>query len=187
MLTGLAFAKQPKTYDLTGTVVFESFHSDSEAHVTVNGERYDSYCSTDAASTTCTDSAGVFYVALADGNKYTFIHLLEFPNQCCDDPILHAKRKQQSASFQYRVHPHLMGVKDGSVICAPFTNDKGKDKDKEACYQIQRIMEVAPLPRTGTYNQADIDRGVEVYGFTPQQSEERLKQNGFVREQRASK
>jgi hypothetical protein len=37
-----AFAKkEPKVYTLTGSISFQSFHADSEAHISVGGQTYD--------------------------------------------------------------------------------------------------------------------------------------------------
>ena len=127
-LTGLAFAKQKPTYDLTGTVAYESFNSDSEAHVVVNGEHFDAYCSETGNSVDCTDTPGIVIATLADGSK-TVVGL---PNlmwsRSNDNPVNHSK------TFQYRLKTFgILGPK------VPTFCVMGSDS-KEACYDIQRPL-----------------------------------------------
>ena len=136
-LAGFASAKQKHVYNLTGTVAFESFHSNSEAHITVGGTTYDTYCTSDATSVSCTDSPGIFVATLADGTRTVvntpYIEPCVFGfcghfGGSTDDPVLNSKSK----TFQYRLATHYtMSGKNTPFFCV-----MGKD-GKEACYEIQ--------------------------------------------------
>ena len=63
----------PPVYDLTGAVSFVSFHADSEAHVTVNGETHSAYCNTSGTSVDCSDRGGTFVITFQ--NRYQFWRL----------------------------------------------------------------------------------------------------------------
>ncbi len=66
-LVGSAFAKkeqsEPVTYPYTGKVVLYAHanHSDSEAHVTVDGNTYSAYCNMTGTSVDCTDKGATVY------------------------------------------------------------------------------------------------------------------------------
>jgi hypothetical protein len=122
-----AFAKN-KTYDLTGTVSFKATVSNSEAHTTVNGKTYDSYCDVQDSSVSCTDRPGTFYLTLADGQKVTFSLDLSM-YRGTGNPLLDAK-----GTIQYRVQ-HILGRGKENDICVP--NETSKSPwGHEACYLI---------------------------------------------------
>lgn len=124
MLVTMAFAKD-KVYGKMGTVSFEETTSNAEAHVTVNGTTYDSYCNVGDSRADCTDNPGNLYLTLADGGRYAFFILTGFPSTGTGDPLLHEK------TFQYRESYY-----DGKqpAICVA-------DGRKEACYAIRKRAE----------------------------------------------
>lgn len=120
-----AFAKDKKVYDLTGTVSFESFHSDSSASMTVNGQTYNAYCSTEGSNISCSDTGGVFEATLADGTLVQVSLPDMVYSTSSGNPVLDAK---DSKTFHYRLADH----RKKSFFCVPDS------KSKEACYAIDR-------------------------------------------------
>src|SRR5437879_2151335 len=59
--------KDMPVYDQTGTVSLTVFNSDYHASMTVNGEAYYARCNADDNSVSCSDTAGVWEIKLADG------------------------------------------------------------------------------------------------------------------------
>ena len=138
-----------KTYDLTGTIKFKSFSHDSEAHVTVNGETHDSYCSLTGSSISCTDEAGAFVVTFANGDWTMLGHemsLTDLGKSHCDfsltmcDPLMEIEKPGVAeSSFHYRTDTFKTIAGPSPFFCVGFTvQDKhGKDKDQERCYEIR--------------------------------------------------
>ena len=166
-----AFAKkEPKVYDLVGAISFHSFHSDSDAHVTVGGTTYDSYCNTSDTSVSCSDSGGAFIVTFANGNTTVLVpNALDMEHSVCDhsltlcDPLMTLlKPGVTSAKFHYRTANFKTVLGPSPFFCVGFTvQDKhGKDKDQERCYEI--ISVETPDGKTLFGHETHIDQGVKV-------------------------
>ena len=117
--------KPPKVYDHTGKAYWYVFHSDAEAHVTVDGHTYDSYCDIDGTSVTCRDYGAAFVVELDDGR-----HGLDFPVM----RELVRKNNFKPMTFHYRLEPHakidsMGGIKMDDCYCVGIILANGKQVD----------------------------------------------------------
>ena len=104
----LSLACCAQSYERQGTMTFRPSASDAEAHITVNGQTFDSYCKTTDSSISCTDSAGAFYLTFANGNKTTYIGgMLSREHSCAScNPLSEVMLKLMTAKeqkFMYRV------------------------------------------------------------------------------------
>jgi hypothetical protein len=142
LVGGIAFAKkEPPAYDLTGEVSFRSYHSDSEAHITVGAQTYSAYCSTAGSSTSCSDSPGAFIATFADGS-WTVLAPPDREKSHMDrmstGPLLEMMRDGKPHKFQYRLTNFRTMLGRQSFFCVGFdTLDKhSKPKAQEACYVI---------------------------------------------------
>jgi hypothetical protein len=154
----------PRVYDKEGTVSFHATAADSEAHVTVGSETFDSYCSTRGSSVSCTDSPGAARITFANGYTTVF-HPLDRRRSCggytgtyanlapaCADPLeaLAFGVPIQERSFKYRVtaFPNAelanacrngVSVPD-SCSLQPYYCLQQADPQQEACYRLFSIM-----------------------------------------------
>ena len=160
-----AYAKDkklaPPVYDLTASVSFVSFHADSEAHVTVNGETHSAYCNTSGTSVDCTDLAGTFVITFQNGNTTVYAGglITDYAHSNClsisaCDPLSQVLA-QAPATFHYRTVDMYVWSKQerknapGSLdeiapyYCVGFTvaDKKGRIVDQERCYQIMTVAD----------------------------------------------
>lgn len=137
-----------KSYDLIATLRVQATHSDTEAHITVDGQTYDSYCDVNESSVSCSDSAAQFIVTFADGN-YTFLGRGNLDHSQCDDEsvcepledLYHsgALDDLKPVPFHYRTDAFadITGTQR-PYYCVGFsiTDKNGNERPQEACYQI---------------------------------------------------
>lgn len=170
--------KEAPVYDQTGTVIYEVNHADYTTSMTVNGQTYYAGCNVNDTDISCSDSPGTIQIKLADGRKvFRPVGMFDFD---ADNYVSTPIPIGNDVEFKYRI-AHIKPrsssfMREGDFLCVPYTNYKGKPA--EAC----DTMTFVPLFQPMTYNQGDIDKGVNLYGLTPQQAEDILKKNGLFRE-----
>lgn len=155
-MTAFGKDKHPEApvYDHTATVSYVSFHYDSSASITVNGETTSAYCSTSGTSVDCSDRGGAFVITADDGRTLSAVSLADENFSTIDgkrfgpldfvahDP-LSAVETKVGASFQFRLEtvtkaPKLSVIVVGdTLMCLPisFTDKKGKAHTGDACYK----------------------------------------------------
>ena len=128
-------------YAFTGKLEFRATKSDSEAHVTINGTTYDSYCSFSSSRAYCTDSPGFFFVTFQNG-KTMPLTKPDLRYTTVETAIFSTLDKPQTFKYRLAVFPDYR-IPAGQGPAPFFCISTGHSE--EVCFPIYSDAVTAPL------------------------------------------